>query len=225
METLISIVGSDEYISKLTSPNFKKKLLWEEIAAKVEESGIILGSDRCRVAYQKWLNLKKNYVTALNKKSGRMPPWFDSLHEVILKSSGKLLGGLSLPGEEPKTREPLIKKVKRDLMNPERNTNNDDMGETVNQYIIDDSTQVTYGDVIAIMQQLEDERKEREDNREQREKERFDKLANLLKQQNELLEKLIMAITKQPEQQSDGDNHVISIDPQICIIKASDLEH
>lgn len=110
-------------------------------------------------------------------------------------------------------------------MNPERNTNNDDMGETVNQYIIDDSTQVTYGDVIAIMQQLEDERKEREDNREQREKERFDKLANLLKQQNELLEKLIMAITKQPEQQSDGDNHVISIDPQICIIKASDLEH
>lgn len=199
LDILLDVVGTDEYIYKLTSTNFKKKQVWEEIAAKIESRGILLGDNPCRVAYQKWLNLKKNFISIINKKGpSKTPSWFEKLNEVFEKSEGKLLGNTSLQGEEDseEPKEPPSKRAKQESIRSEEDSAihvQIDPG----QYVIEEVGQVSYGDVIAIMQQLEVERRDREEAREKREKERFDKLADLIRQQNTLTEKLINVLSKQ----------------------------
>lgn len=227
LDILLDVVGSEEYIYKLTSSSFKKKLVWEEIATKIESRGILLGDNPCRVAYQKWLNLKKNFISIFNKKGGKTPPWFGKLNEIFEKSEGKLLGNASFQGEEEgeEAKEPALKKMKQEFL-PAEEEGEVHIQIDPGQYVIEEVGQVSYGDVVAIMQQLELERREREEAREKREKERFDKLADLLKQQNTLTEKLITILSKQSNLvQPTGNQTVLPMDPAVCIITTDDIQH
>ncbi|XP_046425744.1 uncharacterized protein LOC124182467 [Neodiprion fabricii] len=229
LDILLDVVGSEEFIYKLTSSSFKKKLVWEQIAAKIESQGILLGENPCKVAYQKWLSLKKTFISVLNKKSGKTPPWFGKLSEIFEKSEGKLLGSISFQGDEEveqvEAKGPKSKKMKQEYL-PIAEEDEVKEGNQIDpgQYIIEEVGQVTYADVIAIMQQLELERKEREEAREQREKERFDKLADLIRQQNTLTEKLITILSKQSTSVEPTENHPVLPMDSVCIIATEDIQ-
>lgn len=228
LDVLLDVVGSEEYIYKLTSTNYKKKSVWEEISSKIEARGILLGDNPCKVAYQKWLNLKKTFLSILNKKGGKTPAWFGKLNEIFERSGGKLLGNTSSfqggEEEQEEDKEPAVKKMKQEFL-PTEEDGQVQIQLDSGQFVIEEVGQVTYGDVIAIMQQLEAERKEREEARERREKERFDKLSELLKQQNNLTEKLITILSKSSTKIEPVQNSsVLPIDSAVCIIAADDDE-
>ncbi|XP_020708371.2 uncharacterized protein LOC105686318 [Athalia rosae] len=228
IDILLDTVGSDEYIYKLTNAGFKKRLVWEEIAAKVTAQGIVLGDNPCKIAYQKWLNLKKHFISLLNKKTTHTPAWFEKLSGIFEKSEGKLLGIVNLQGEEEREEmkeEPVSKKTKQEFLPAEMDTEGQEEGDgevhiqiDPGQYVIEEVTQVTLGDVVAIMQQLETERREREEAREKREKERFDKLADLLRQQNASTERLISILSKQSNTaDSESGGNIQHLDPTMHI--------
>jgi hypothetical protein len=184
---LIRIVGSERIQSMLLDRNTIKKTVWAQVAEELLQEGFDLGPEAGKACHQKWRNLKRAYIVYVTKPGNKTPPPYMEELQKALETTRKLIKPLKCDdmGVDSRSDDPVsdndadtsagFTPIKSSLQFPH-------------------SQSVNLAEVLAIVQSLDQERREREEAREKREEERFSRIEALLKEQTEQTEKLTNAL-------------------------------
>ncbi|KAJ9588232.1 hypothetical protein L9F63_018396 [Diploptera punctata] len=186
---LIRKVGSERIQSKLLDRNTIKKSVWAQIAQELIEEGFDLGPDGGKACHQKWRNLKRAYIVYVTKPGNKNPPPYMEELQKALETTRNLIKPLKCEDVEMDSRSDDL---------PSDN-DGDSTFSPLKSAIQFSSQSVNLAEVLAIVHNLDQERRSREEAREKREEERFRRIEALLKEQAEQTEKLtntLLAITQ-----------------------------